>query len=114
VVTCTSIQFVRWYLLVRALALPFTLGEAFRLGLVGSFYNSFPPGSVGGALVKAFYIAHGQPGRRASAVATVIADRLIGLFGLIWFSAVFGGAFWLAGDVRIAGNAYIKDIIRVC
>src|ERR1700761_6436710 len=31
-VTCTSIQFVRWYLLVRALDLPFTLGTAFRLG----------------------------------------------------------------------------------
>ncbi|HEV3440670.1 MAG TPA: lysylphosphatidylglycerol synthase transmembrane domain-containing protein [Gemmata sp.] len=113
-VTCTSIQFVRWYLLVRALDLPFTIGTAFRLGLVGSFYNAFLPGSVGGDLVKAYYIAHGQPGRRASAVATVIADRLVGLFGLIWFSAVFGGAFWLAGDVRISGNDYLKGIVRVC
>ena len=113
-VTCTSIQFVRWYILVRALDLPFTLGAAFRLGLVGAYYNAFLPGSVGGDLVKAYYIARDQPGRRASAVATVLADRLIGLFGLLWFAAAFGGGFWLAGDTRIAGNDYLKGIVRVC
>jgi uncharacterized protein (TIRG00374 family) len=110
----TAIQFTRWFLLVRALDLPFTLGKAFKLGLVGSFWNTFAPGSVGGDLVKAYYIAHGQPGRKAAAVATVIVDRLVGLFGLIWFSAAFGGAFWIAGDQRIAGNDYLKGIIRVC
>ncbi|HEV3385668.1 MAG TPA: lysylphosphatidylglycerol synthase transmembrane domain-containing protein [Gemmata sp.] len=110
----TSIQFTRWFLLVRALDLPFTIGKAFRLGLVGSFWNTFFPGSVGGDAVKAWYIAHGQPGRKAAAVATVIVDRLVGLFGLIWFSAAFGGAFWIAGDQRIEGNDYLKGIIRVC
>src|SRR5206468_4764888 len=25
-----------------------------------------------------------------------------------------GGAFWLAGDPRIAGNDYMKGIVRVC
>ena len=113
-VTCTSIQFYRWYLLVRALDLSFSVASAYRLGLVGAFYNAFLPGSVGGDLVKAYYIAHGQPGQRASAVATVLADRLVGLFGLIWFSAAFGGAFWLAGDPLITGNDWLKGIIRVC
>lgn len=110
----TFIQYTRWYVLVRALDLPFTLRNAFRLGLVGSFYNAFLPGSVGGDLVKAYFIAQGQPMRRAAAVSTVIADRLVGLFGLIWFSAVIGGAFWLDGDERIGGNEYLKSIIRVC
>ena len=113
-VGCTSIQFLRWYLLVRALDLPFTVGGAFRLGLVGAFYNSFLPGSVGGDLLKAYYIARSQPTRRAAAVATVLADRLVGLFGLVWFSAAFGGWFWLAGDPLVAGNDYLKGIIRVC
>lgn len=107
-------QFVRWYFLVRALDLPFTIRNAFRLGLVGFFYNSFLPGSVGGDLLKAYFIAKDSPGRRAAAVATVIADRLIGLFGLIWFAAVVGGAFWLLGDERIGANDYLKGIIRVC
>ncbi len=114
VTICTCVQFFRWYLLVRALDLPFTIGAAYRLGLVGSFWNTFAPGSVGGDLVKAYYIARGQPGRRAAAVATVIVDRLVGLFGLLWYSAVFGGAFWIAGNPLIAGNDYLKGIIRVC
>jgi uncharacterized protein (TIRG00374 family) len=109
-----AIQYARWYVLVRALDLPFTAGEAGRLGLVGTFYNVFLPGSVGGDLVKAYYIAHGQPGRRAAAVATVVIDRVIGLFGLLWFSAVIGGAYWLAGDPRVAGNDYLQRIVRVC
>ena len=79
-VICTSIQFVRWFVLVRALDLPFTIPNAFRLGLIGCFYNAFLPGSVGGDLMKAYYIQRDTPDKRAAAVATVLADRLVGLF----------------------------------
>src|SRR5438067_859221 len=41
-----SITFVRWWMLVRAQDLPFSLRDAFRLGLVGYFFNTFLPGSV--------------------------------------------------------------------
>jgi uncharacterized protein (TIRG00374 family) len=112
--TCTAIQFVRWFLLVRALDLPFQLPAAFRLGLIGCYYNAFLPGSVGGDLVKAYYIARDTPGKRAAAVATVVSDRLVGLFGLIWLSAAVGGSFWLARDPHIFGNDYLEKIILVC
>src|SRR5205823_8254260 len=42
------VTFVRWYLLVRAQELPFTLVGALRLGAVGYFFNTFLPGSLGG------------------------------------------------------------------
>jgi uncharacterized membrane protein YbhN (UPF0104 family) len=113
-VCCTSIQFYRWYILVRALGLPFTFRNAVRLGLVGLFYNTFLPGSIGGDLVKAFFIAKGQPERKAAAVATVVADRMFGLFGLILFSAVMGGGFWLAEDAKIAANPTLQTIVLVC
>jgi uncharacterized membrane protein YbhN (UPF0104 family) len=113
-VVALSIQYYRWFVLVRALDLPFTVGGAFRLGLVGTYYNVFLPGAVGGDFVKAYYIARGQPDRRAAAVATVVLDRLIGLFGLLWFSAGVGGAYWLAGDARVAGNDYLRLIVRSC
>ncbi|MBX9580023.1 MAG: flippase-like domain-containing protein, partial [Gemmataceae bacterium] len=45
---------------------------------------------------------------------TVVADRLVGLFGLIWFATAFGGAFWLAGDPAVAANDYLRSIVRVC
>src|SRR5262245_42425711 len=34
---------LRWYLLVRALGLKISLGDAFRFGLIGVFFNTFLP-----------------------------------------------------------------------
>lgn len=107
-----GMQIVRWYLLVRALDLPFTLRNAFRLGFVGTFYNTFLPGAVGGDLIKAYFIAQDSPGRRTSAVATVVADRMIGLFGLILYVAAVGGGCWLAGNPKIEANDYLQYMIR--
>src|SRR5262245_45335052 len=47
------LTFIRWYLLVRALGLKFSLHDAFRLGCVGVAMNFVSPGSVGGDLFKA-------------------------------------------------------------
>lgn len=111
---CTAVQYFRWYLLVRALGLPFAFRNAVRLGLVGTFYNTFLPGSVGGDFVKAFFIAKGHPERKAAAVATVVADRLIGLFGLLLFAAAVGGGCWAAGNAKIVANPKLQVIILVC
>lgn len=104
-------QYVRWYTLVRALDLPFTLRNAVRLGMVGTFYNTFLPGAIGGDLVKAFFIAKGQPGRRAAAVSTVVADRALGLFGLLVFGGFVGGAVWASGNEYIARSEPLQWII---
>jgi uncharacterized membrane protein YbhN (UPF0104 family) len=90
------VTFVRWYLLVRAQDLPFTLPSALRLGMIGYYLSTFLPGSVGGDIIKAAFIAREQS-RRTVAVATVIFDRVVGLCGLIWLVAVIGGFFWLGG-----------------
>jgi uncharacterized protein (TIRG00374 family) len=87
---------LRWFVLVRAQGLPFRLGDAIRLGLLGFFFSTFLPGSVGGDIVKAAALARVQS-RRTVAVATVLMDRAIALWGLIWFVALLGCAFWLAG-----------------
>jgi glycosyltransferase 2 family protein len=109
-----AIQYVRWYGLVRALDLPFTLRSAFRLGMVGTFYNTFLPGAIGGDIVKSIYIAKGHPGRKPAAVATVVADRLLGLFGLLVFGGVIAGIMWAAGDPNITGNPKLKILVVVC
>lgn len=78
---CTT--FVRWYLLVRALHIPFRLRDAFRLGFLGFLLNFVVVGSVGGDLFKAIFIAREQSSRRAEAAATVVVDRIIGLYALL-------------------------------
>ena len=112
-VGAASLQIYRWYLLVRALDLPFAVRDAYRLSLVGIFYNTFIPGSVGGDLVKAYFIAHAHPERKTRAVASVIADRALGLFGLILFVAVMGSGAWALGDERIAANPDLQWIVKV-
>jgi uncharacterized membrane protein YbhN (UPF0104 family) len=90
---------VRWYVLVRAQDLPFTLPSALRLGMVGYFANLFLPGAVGGDILKATFLARAQS-RRTVAVATVLIDRAVGLCGLIYLAALLGGIFWWTGNLE--------------
>jgi len=89
------LTFVRWYVLVRAQDLPFTLSGAVRLGFIGYYMNTFLPFS-GGDVIKAACLAR-QQSRRTVAVATVLLDRAIGLCGLVWLVATLGGVFWASG-----------------
>jgi uncharacterized protein (TIRG00374 family) len=84
---------VRWYLLVRAQDLPFTLLAAFRLGTLASLCNAFLPGAVGGDVVKAAALARGQSSKTI-AVATVVMDRAMSLWGLVFIVAIVGGVCW--------------------
>jgi hypothetical protein len=103
------ITFLRWHLLVCAVGLPFSRYNAIRLGLVGYYFNTFLPGSIGGDIIKAFAIAREQS-RRTVAVATVLIDRIIGLWALVWFVAIIGSVFWILDDPILA-NETLKAII---
>jgi uncharacterized protein (TIRG00374 family) len=94
------ITFYRWFILVRAQGLPFSLANAVRLGLIGFFFNSFLPGSVGGDIIKAAAIAREQD-RRTVAVATVLIDRAVGLWGLFCLVALLGAGFWITGNTAL-------------
>ena len=85
----TLVTFVRWYLLVRAVELPFSVRDALRLGALGYLFNFVSLGSVGGDLFKAVFIAREQPGRRAEAVATVVIDRVVGLYSMFLLASFF-------------------------
>jgi hypothetical protein len=77
-----ALTFVRWFVLVRALDLPFSMKDAFRLGFLGYLLNFVSLGAVGGDLFKAVFVAREQHGRKAEAVATVVLDRVVGLYML--------------------------------
>ncbi|HVS40539.1 MAG TPA: lysylphosphatidylglycerol synthase transmembrane domain-containing protein [Gemmataceae bacterium] len=106
------ITYVRWWVLVRAQDLDFSVGAAFRLGTIGLFFSTFLPGSVGGDLVKAAGIAREQS-RRTVAVATVVMDRLVGLWGLFWLVALIGGGFWMSGGLEGSAVGPSKLIVGV-
>jgi hypothetical protein len=99
--------FVRWYLLVRALDLPFRLADAFRLSFVGYLLNFVAFGSVGGDLFKAVFLAREQHGHRTEAVATVFLDRALGLYSLLIVasaSILFSDRTGWGADIKVICN----------
>ena len=84
----TCLSFIRWFMLVRALDIPFTLRAAFRLGFLGYLLNFVGPGAVGGDVFKAYFVARNQRSRRAEAVATILLDRIVGLYSLLVVASV--------------------------
>lgn len=97
VAAAVLLGFFRWYLLVRAIGLPFTLRDAVRLGSLGYALNFVGPGGVGGDLFKSVALAREHRTQRSEAVATVIADRVVGLLSLLAIATVgtlASGTLW--------------------
>jgi uncharacterized membrane protein YbhN (UPF0104 family) len=95
------LAYYRWYLLVRALGLPFTVRDSFRLGMIGTLFNMVIPGAIGGDFVKAAYFAREQA-RKGRAIASIVIDRIVGLIGLFVLAAITGAWSWpsLGEEVR--------------
>jgi glycosyltransferase 2 family protein len=72
----------RWYLLLRLQVVDIGIYAAIKLTFVGFFYNNFLPGSVGGDVLRAWYVTKHTP-KRLEAAISVFVDRIIGLVGLI-------------------------------
>lgn len=104
------LTFVRWYLLVRALDLPFSLKDAFRLGFIGFFLNFFTVGVVGGDALKAIFLANQVPRHRTEAVASVVIDRVIGLFALFLLTT---GAILFTNTLSHEGEGARMQAVRV-
>ncbi|KAA5546960.1 flippase-like domain-containing protein [Roseiconus nitratireducens] len=82
-ITAIGLSFARWCLLVRCQGIQLSLLEAFRLGAICFLLNFVSVGSVGGDLFKALFLARRRPGKSVEAVASVLVDRGVGLYGLL-------------------------------
>ncbi|HZP44295.1 MAG TPA: lysylphosphatidylglycerol synthase transmembrane domain-containing protein [Candidatus Binataceae bacterium] len=91
----------RWMLLARILALRARWRDHLRWYFIGMFTNLFVPGLVGGDAARAVYLGFHEE-RFADAVASVAADRGIGLIALIWFAAAAGALITTAALPTIA------------
>jgi len=103
----TMLSFVRWYFLVKAQGLPFTIFDGMRLGLIGTFFNFLIPGAVGGDLVKAALIAREQS-QRLLAISTIVVDRIVGLLGLLLLTGLVAIVWWGA----IQDNESLAELAR--
>jgi glycosyltransferase 2 family protein len=81
----------RWQLLAALLKVHGRYREFLAYTFVGMFTNLFVPGLLAGDAARSVYLGR-QHGRMGEAIASVVADRGMGLVGLFWlaaFTAIF-------------------------
>lgn len=78
----------RWWLLLRTQHIFISYWAAARLYLLGWFYNNVMPSSVGGDLVRLWYVTK-HTDRKFEAALSVPIDRMIGLISTLVIAAFF-------------------------
>ena len=81
----------RWQILAALLKVHGRYSEFVAYTFVGMFTNLFVPGLLAGDAARSVYLGR-RHGRMGEAIASVVADRGVGLIGLFWlaaFAAIF-------------------------
>ena len=84
----------RWLALLKGQGFQATTRKTFPLTLIGLFFNYAMPGSVGGDIVKGFYLAQDFPEQKLAAGVSVFMDRLIGFFVMVLSGSLAIVAFY--------------------
>ena len=72
----------RWQILLAARSIRSGFWKLFRYFLNGLFFGNFLPTTVGGDLARAYLVVD-DCNKRSEALASVLVDRFVGLFGVI-------------------------------
>ena len=82
----------RWNLLLRAQGIQIGLREAFSLTMIGLLFNTVIPGSVGGDVMKGYYVSRRAGPRKTEALGTILVDRIVGLLSLLTVASLAAAA----------------------
>jgi hypothetical protein len=89
----------RWYLLLWVQSIRIGYWPAVRLHFLGLFYNNCLPSSVGGDLLRAWYVTK-HTDKKVPAVMSVFVDRAVGLTGTILMAV---GCYWFIPEQGRSG-----------
>lgn len=76
----------RWWCVLRAQAIRVPLNLALKLTFIGHFFSQFMPSSVGGDLIRAWYVSRHSE-KRLQAALGVAVDRVVGLLSTFLLAA---------------------------
>ncbi len=89
---------LRWWLVLRAQGIRLPLLFAIKLNFLGHFFSQFMPSSVGGDLVRAWYVSR-HSDKKLQAALGVAVDRIVGLIST--FLLAFGSYCLFMRDQNI-------------
>ncbi|MBN1591246.1 MAG: flippase-like domain-containing protein [Pirellulales bacterium] len=102
---------VRWHFLVRALEIPSRLRNSLRIGFLGYMFNLAPLGLLGGDAIKVVMLAREHKNTKSKSIASVVVDRLIGLYMLFVVAAI---AILVTGFWRAENATDKAAIANIC
>src|SRR5262249_41831335 len=114
---------LRWQLLAQPLGFQRSLGQFVRYYFIGMYFNLLLPTSVGGDVVRAWYL-DGRSGRRLPAFLSVFVDRFSGLRVLLALAGVaaalcpiplpawIGLSVWTTAGCALLGLALLPSLTR--
>jgi len=80
-------QALRWWLLLKVQEIPATLPQTTRVTFVGLFFNLLMPGTFGGDLLRAYFMAKNSD-KKEAVVLSLFVERALGLTELGMLSAI--------------------------
>lgn len=79
---------IRMMFLLRVIELRIKFIPIFKLTMIGNFFNMVIPGTVGGDIVKGFYLTREEGTTKGRSSGIVVIDRVVGLIALSLFGFV--------------------------
>lgn len=95
-----GVEALRLRVLFRAAGLRLSLSGAYRVVMIGAFFNFCIPGGTGGDIVKLYYLAAGNRMRGVEVATVMVMDRIIALVALLVLVLALSGwnAHVISGD----------------
>jgi glycosyltransferase 2 family protein len=84
-----SISAYKWKLLASAAGYQKKFKDYLNFYFIGMFFNLFLPTTVGGDVIKGYYLSKDDPeGRKAPAIYSILADRFTGVAVIVLISTI--------------------------
>lgn len=75
---------LKWFLLIRAVDVPISLSQCFKIHMIGTFFMFYlPGGATGSAMIKAYFVHKETRGASNLALMSIFIDSIMGVYSLI-------------------------------
>jgi len=80
------LQSIRWKWLLRINKIYLSTWESLQITWIGQFFSLIMPGASGGEIIRGYYISKKAPNLKLAALSTLLIDRFMSLYGLMFLS----------------------------
>jgi len=103
-----AVEAVRLAVVFRSRGLDLSVADACRVIALGTFFNFCIPGGTGGDVMKLYYLAADQRGRRVEVATLLFVDRLLSLFSVLLVILLLS----LASGALLAEHEALRWMVR--